>query len=324
MSLYRSSVFVVKGLREFCRSGYERAAKSFDQTALDINVGGKSFLITGANSGIGKSTALAVAQRGGTVHMVCRNQERGEEARKEIAETTGNEDVHLHIVDMSDSQKVADFAKEFVNSGKQLHVLVNNAGCMVNTRQETAAGYEVNFATNTLGTYILTSQLIPLLQQVENARVITVSSGGMYTQKLNLNDLQNKKVSTFEGTAVYAGQKRQQVIMTEQWAKRHPEIKFFSMHPGWADTPAVRTSMPDFYERMKNRLRTPEQGADTLVWLCLASRVQEEKSGGFYLDRKPQAKHLTFAWTHSSEQEEEKLMTLLEEMASNFTKSQSE
>ncbi|XP_063967071.1 dehydrogenase/reductase SDR family member 12-like [Lytechinus pictus] len=316
MSIYRNSVFVVKGLREFCKSGYEYAAKSFDKTALDVDISNQAYLITGANSGIGKSAALAVAQRGGTVHMICRNQTRGEEAKQEIETTTGNQKVFLHVVDMSDSQKVSDFAREFAESGKELHVLVNNAGCMVNTREMTSAGYEMNFATNALGTYILTSLLIPVLQKAENSRVITVSSGGMYTQKLDLNNLQSEK--SFDGTMSYAHQKRQQVIMTEQWAKRYPEIKFFTMHPGWADTPAVRNSMPDFYARFKNKLRTPEQGADTVLWLCLAKAPLDAESGGFYLDRKPQSKHLTFAWTRSSAGDEEKLMTVLEDMAAKF------
>ena len=73
--------------------------------------------------------------------------------------------------------------------------------------------------------------------------------------------------------------------MTEQWAKKHPEIKFFTMHPGWADTPAVQTSMPDFHARLKDRLRSPEQGADTVVWLGISTAALEEKSGGFYLGK---------------------------------------
>lgn len=73
--------------------------------------------------------------------------------------------------------------------------------------------------------------------------------------------------------------------MTEQWAKKHPEIKFFTMHPGWADTPAVQNSMPDFHARFKNKLRSPEQGADTVIWLCLAKAPLDAESGGFYLGR---------------------------------------
>ena len=85
-------------------------------------------------------------------------------------------------------------------------------------------------------------------------RVITVSSGGMLTNKLDANDLQFER-KPFDGTMVYAQNKRQQIVMAEKWAMKYPEIQFSTMHPGWADTPAVRNSMPSFYEKMKDKLR---------------------------------------------------------------------
>ncbi|KAF3843583.1 hypothetical protein F7725_002432 [Dissostichus mawsoni] len=130
-------------------------------------------MITGANSGIGKATAQEIASRGGTIHMVCRNEGRAEAAKEEIVERS---------------------------------------------------------------TYILTTALIPALKKVEDPRVVTVSSGGMLTQKLNVDDLQFEK-GTFDGTMVYAQNKRQQVILTDRWASQHKEIHFSCMHPGWADTP---------------------------------------------------------------------------------------
>ncbi|XP_072033637.1 dehydrogenase/reductase SDR family member 12-like [Amphiura filiformis] len=318
MSLYRNTAFLFKGLREFTKSGYTSASKSFDASALEVDMSSQAFMITGANSGIGKAAAVALAKKGGTVHMVCRNTERGEAAKQEIIDDSGNQNIHLHIVDMSDPKKVFQFASEFVESGKPLNVLVNNAGCMVNDREVTADGLEKNFATNTMGTYLLTTTLIPCLsQQPFKPRVITVSSGGMYTQKLDLTNLQSDNGS-FDGTMVYAHQKRQQIIMTEQWAKKFPEIHFSVMHPGWADTPAVRTSMPGFYNSMKNKLRTPEEGADTIVWLAVAEAAVNQPSGQFYLDRKPQSTHLSLAWTRSKPEEEEKLMTVVEEMAKKF------
>ena len=85
-------------------------------------------------------------------------------------------------------------------------------------------------------------------------RVVTVSSGGMLTNKLDVDDLQTKK-KTFDGTMVYAQNKRQQIVISEKWAKKYPGIQFTTMHPGWADTPAVRSAMPGFYEKMKDKLR---------------------------------------------------------------------
>lgn len=170
-------MWFVKGLREYTKTGFTAAQKSFKPDALDVDISQKSFMITGANSGVGKATALALAKMGAVIHMVCRDQGRGEQARDEIVEISGNNKVELHILDMSQPSNVCRFARDFVSSERPLHVLVNNAGCMVNQREVTTDGLEKNFATNTLGTYILTKELIPCLSKNESPRVITVSSG---------------------------------------------------------------------------------------------------------------------------------------------------
>ncbi|XP_007547313.1 PREDICTED: dehydrogenase/reductase SDR family member 12 [Poecilia mexicana] len=316
MSIYRNAVWFVKGLQEYTKSGYEAAAKHFSPADLDVNLSDRCFMVTGANSGIGKATAQEIAKRGGTVHMVCRNKERAETAKGEIVAQSKNENVHVHIVDMSSARQVWEFAQSFSQNNK-LHVLINNAGCMVNQRELTEEGLEKNFATNTLGTYILTTALIPALKKVEDPRVITVSSGGMLTQKLNVDDLQFEK-GTFDGTMAYAQNKRQQVILTERWASQHKEIHFSSMHPGWADTPAVQSSMPSFHAKMQSKLRTEAMGADTVVWLAASPAAVKLPSGQFFQDRKPVATHLPLASSRSSPQEEEKLLTALEEFAQKF------
>ncbi|XP_058696637.1 dehydrogenase/reductase SDR family member 12 isoform X2 [Poecile atricapillus] len=245
MSWYRNTVWFVKGLREYTRGGYESASKHFNPADVEVDVAGRSFLVTGANSGIGKATAKEIARRGGTVHLVCRNKERAEVAKEEIVTETGNQNIFLHIVDISNPKEIWKFAEKFQNEHK-LNVLINNAGCMVNSRELTEDGLEKNFATNTLGTYIMTTALVPLLEKAADARVITVSSGGMLVQKLNVSDLQSEN-GPFDGTMVYAQNKRQQVVLTEQWAKAHRNIHFSVMHPGWADTPEALHGRPPFH-----------------------------------------------------------------------------
>ncbi|KAM9851416.1 dehydrogenase/reductase SDR family member 12 [Aulostomus maculatus] len=316
MSIFRNAVWFMKGLQEYTKCGYEAAAKTFVPADLDVNLSGRSFMITGANSGIGKATAQEIANRGGTVHMVCRNKGRAEAAKDEIIEKSKNENVHVHIVDMSNTRQVWEFAQNFSQTNT-LHVLINNAGCMVNQRELTEGGLERNFATNTLGTYILTTILLPTLKQAEDPRVVTVSSGGMLTQKLNVDDLQFEK-GTFDGTMAYAQNKRQQVILTERWASQHTEIHFSSMHPGWADTPAVQMSMPSFHAKMQSRLRTEAMGADTAVWLAVSPAATKQPSGLFFQDRRPVATHLPLAWSRSTPHEEEKLLAALEELALKF------
>lgn len=316
MSIYRNTVWFLKGMQEYTRSGYESAAKRFNPTDLDVNLSGRSFMITGANSGIGKATAQEIANRGGTVHMVCRNQGRADTAKDEIMEKSKNQDVHVHIVDMSSMRQVWEFAENF-SQNNTLHVLINNAGCMINQRELTDEGLEKNFATNTLGTYILTKALIPLLTKATDPRVVTVSSGGMLTQKLDVENLQFEK-GTFDGTMAYAQNKRQQVILTERWAAQHKEVHFSSMHPGWADTPAVQTSMPSFHAKMQSRLRTEAMGADTVVWLAVSPSAPKQKSGLFFQDRTAVSTHLPLAASRSSPQDEEKLLNVLEELAQKF------
>ncbi|XP_057563852.1 dehydrogenase/reductase SDR family member 12 isoform X4 [Hippopotamus amphibius kiboko] len=263
MLLYRSAAWFAKGLRDyttrlfpdpyghlFCgsaasRSGYESASKDFVPEDLEVQVPGRAFMVTGGNSGIGKATATEIAKRGGTVHLVCRDQNRAEGARGEIIRETGNQNIFLHIVDLSDPKTIWKFVENFKEE-HTLNVLINNAGCMVNKRELTEDGLEKNFATNTLGVYVLTTALIPVLEKEHDPRVVTVSSGGMLVQKLNTDDLQSERTA-FDGTMVYAQNKRQQVVLTEQWARAHPAIHFSCMHPGWVDTPdrkPVPTHLP--------------------------------------------------------------------------------
>ncbi|CAB1328772.1 unnamed protein product [Coregonus sp. 'balchen'] len=306
MSLYRNAVWFVKGLQEYTKSGYEAAAKHFIIGDLDVNLSGRSFVITGANSGIGKATAHEIAKRGGMVHLVCRNKERAEEAKEEIVEHSKNQNVHVHIVDMSSARQVWEFAESFAKSNS-IHVL----------KELTEEGVEKNFATNTLGTFILTTALIPALKQAQDPRVITVSSGGMLVQKMKVDDLQSER-GTFDGTMAYAQNKRQQVILTERWASQHKEIHFSSMHPGWADTPAVQLSMPDFHAKMKNKLRTEAMGADTVVWLAVSAVASKQPSGLFFQDRMAVPTHLPLASSRSSPADEEKLQATLEQLAHKF------
>lgn len=109
----------------FTRGGYVSAAKNFRTEDIPADISGRVFMITGANSGLGKATALALAQKGGTVHMVCRSKERGEEAKTEITEQTGNQNVFLHQLDTSKPRDIYQFVQTFASSGNKLDVLVS-------------------------------------------------------------------------------------------------------------------------------------------------------------------------------------------------------
>ncbi|KJE92005.1 hypothetical protein CAOG_08662 [Capsaspora owczarzaki ATCC 30864] len=322
---YRTAAWLWGGARRYTNAGYERAAASFNAGDLDVTVRveGRSFMVTGANSGIGYATCREIVLRGGVLHMVCRNPERAEAAQRKLLEETKVSPamVEVHILDISCIKDVARFAQEFCASGKPLHVLINNAGCMVRERQTTSEGLEVNFATNTLGPYVLTTALIPVLAKAPNARVLNVSSGGMLLVKLDMTDPQLERPTKFDGQMAYAHNKRQMMVIMDHWAKVHASdgISFYSMHPGWADTPAVRESMPDFHKFWKNKLRTEEQGADTLVFLAISGSVTPEQSGEFFEDRAVTSKHLSLCRTQSTPAEEEQLVQYVSELASKLT-----
>lgn len=204
-----------------------------------------------SSKGIGKITALECARRHAHVYMVCRDEKRGKEVQEEIIQETKNANVELHLCDLAQPQDVMTFAKKFVQSQKPLtvrkkilsnnfllffffffKVLCNNAGCMINERQMINNEHEANFATNTLGVYILTKVLIPVLTQNQPARVFTTSSGGMYNVKLDPDDFNSTRMRTFSGDLVYAQNKRQQVVMAERFAAQQPSIYFATWHPG--------------------------------------------------------------------------------------------
>lgn len=316
-SAFRQVAFVTTGLLHFTKNAYLNRQNTFTKDALNVDLNGKVYVITGANSGIGKETAKAILARGGVVHLVCRSKDRAEDAKQELIEQTGNPNAYVHVLDLSDIRKVKAFARNFVESGQTLDVLVNNAGCMEHERKLTEDGVEKNFATNTLGTYVLTEELIPSLSKVKNATVITVSSGGMLTQDLKIDDIQCDKMNPFDATFAYAQHKRQQVCITEEWGRKFAatNIKFQSMHPGWADTPAVRVAMPDFHAKMKDKLRTAEQGADTVVWLSIAHEARNFPSGTFFLDRVPAGKHLPMAWSSYTDNDVKQLDQQLQQLA---------
>ena len=268
---------------------------------------GKVVLITGASSGLGLAAAEGFARLRATVWLVVRSRERGEQARARIVAGSDNGDVHVGVCDLSELGSVRRFAERFRGQGSRLDVLVNNAGVMTEARSVSADGIELTLATNVVGPFLLTNLLIPLLQDSAPARIINVSSGGMYTQKLRVDDLQSER-GEFDGPKVYARTKRAEVILTELWAEQlaGTGVAVHAMHPGWSDTAGVRSSLPRFYKATRPLLRTPAEGADTIVWLGAADEPGRS-SGGFWHDRQPRPTHRLW-WTRETRQERERLL----------------
>jgi NAD(P)-dependent dehydrogenase (short-subunit alcohol dehydrogenase family) len=248
-------------------------------------------LVTGASGGLGLAAATAMARLGASLRLLVRDPARGEDARRRIAAETGNEDVRCELVDMSLRRSVRACAERLLAGDDPVHVLVHNAGVLPSERRETAEGLELTFATNVLGPHLLTRLLRERLVASAPARVIFVSSGGMYTQGLHVDDLQSRS-GPFDGRVAYSRSKRAEVVLAERWAEElaGTGVVVHSMHPGWADTPGIKSSIPAFQRVMRPLLRTPEQGADTIVWLAAAAEPAQT-TGRFWCDRQVRATH---------------------------------
>jgi NAD(P)-dependent dehydrogenase (short-subunit alcohol dehydrogenase family) len=290
----------------YSRLGYALRSRSWDEAESQARLDGWTVLVTGASAGIGAAAAERFARAGASVHMLARNRERGEDARARISEATGSDRLVLELCDISDLGAVREFATRFAAEHPELHVLVNNAGVMPPERTLTPEGHELTFATNVLGPFLLTSLLLPALRNGAPSRVVNVSSGGMYSQKLDGDDLELTK-RDYEPAAFYAHTKRAEVILTELWAERlrGTGISVNSMHPGWADTPGVQTSRPRFRKLMRPLLRDADQAADTIFWLASAPEPAATP-GLFWHDREPRPIHRV-PWTREAPADRERL-----------------
>lgn len=302
--------FFLYGKRNFTAPGYVRHMKKYTSPvqnsatirvgqpgADDINLDGKVVAITGANNGVGKELATYAAAKGATLYMICRSKDRAEQARKEILEaTSASEDrVKILLANVGELEQVRTAVKDLQSQEEKIDCLVCNAGALLSTRTETSEGNEVTFASHLLGgSYLLSQLLIPQLKASADPRVVFVTSGGMLTTNFpswevatcTMPDADKK----YFGELAYGYAKRGQVLLAERMTKEIPQITWVTAHPGWTATPGVDSAFGDnkkYLEPMRNMW----QGTEGIAWLVGAPK-DEIKSGEFYLDRKPQAKHI--------------------------------
>jgi len=301
----------VFSLGGFTNLGYRLSARDFDDFEADMT--GQTVVITGATAGLGLATARQLAGYGARLVIVGRNPEKTHRVQDEIRAATGA-DVTYQIADLSSMSEVGTLADRLLASEPRIDVLINNAGALFPERSITDEGLERSLATNLLGHFILTNRLIPRLIESAPSRIINISSGGMYSQRIATDDLLFEK-GEYTGSAAYARTKRGQVILTELWAEqlRETDVVVNSMHPGWARTPGVADSLPGFNRFMGPFLRSPEEGADTMVWLAAAPEAGEF-TGQFLLDRTPRDTHMTTR-TRETPEERQQLWDRLEQLS---------
>jgi len=257
----------------------------------DRDLSGRVILLTGATSGIGLAAARLFASTGATLLLLGRDETRTGGVCEELREGTGNPAISTLIADLRDFEAVEAAASEALARHDRLDVLIHNAGALTDDRRTAPDGTESTIATHVIAPFLLTARLLPRLVQ-SAARVITMSSGGMYTSPLHVKALEMDAVS-YSGPRQYARAKRAQVTLNEMWAERlaGSGVRFHATHPGWVDTPGLSRSLPGFRRALRPLLRSPEQGADTLVWLAADDGRPLRSNGRFWLDRKPRSIH---------------------------------
>lgn len=283
------------------------------------SMAGRTVAVTGATSGIGQAAAARFSALGATVLLLVRNREKGAVTRERIVAQQvragkGIPDIRLVSCDVADLSSVRACAEQLRSRGEPLHVLVHNAGAMPPEREISPDGIELSCATNVVGPFLLTTLLEEHLVQSAPARVITVSSGGMFAQRLDVEDPESEH-RRYRPAAAYAREKRALVVLNELWADRlrGRGVVCHAMHPGWVDTPGVQTSLPGFHRVTGKLLRSPEDGADTIVWLG-AAHAPAGRTGLFWHDRRPRPTHRV-PWTQETQEDRRRLWALCRERA---------
>ncbi|MGB9006741.1 MAG: SDR family oxidoreductase [Candidatus Aminicenantales bacterium] len=244
---------------------------------------GRVCLITGASSGIGKVTAFELAKMGATAVLVCRNKERGEEARAEIIQASGNAAVELMLCDLASQRQVRSLASGFKGRYKKLHVLVNNAATVPQHRTITEDGLETQLAVNHLAPLLLTHLLLDVLRKSAPSRIINVSSGMHRTASLDFDDLQGEK--SYRPMKMYAKTKLLNIYFTYELARRleGTGVTVNCLGPGFTSTDLGRDFSPISRFVMKAFAHKKEIGAQTSVYL--ASSPEVERVTGKYFEK---------------------------------------
>jgi NAD(P)-dependent dehydrogenase (short-subunit alcohol dehydrogenase family) len=271
---------------------------------------GKICIITGANSGIGKATAIGIAKMNATVVMLCRSKETGEEAQKEIIELTGNNKVDLMLCDLSSQEEIRNFVTEFQKKYQKLHVLINNAGVMKKQGAESIDGCEMNFAVNHIAPFLLTNLLLEILKKSAPSRIINVSSAAHRMAKLDFDDLQckNKKMRLMN---IYGNSKLALTLFTYELSRRleSTSVTVNAVHPGMINTNLGR-DMSKFSQAFgKGLFKKPEVGAETSIYL--ASSPEVEGITGKYYTKMEQRQSSKESY---NEEDAKKLWIISEEM----------
>ncbi|KAG0182840.1 hypothetical protein DFQ29_001780 [Apophysomyces sp. BC1021] len=274
------------GLRRYFAGGWNYTKK---------DMSGKVVIVTGANDGIGKETAIDLAKRNATVVLACRDSVKSREALVEIRNRSNSDKVILETIDLSDLSSVRHFAKRFIASQRPLHVLINNASLMAPDRQTTKDGFELQFGTNYLGPFLLTELLLPTLKASSPGRIINVTSFAVHSAIINFDDIQSEK--NYNMLDAY-GQTKLANVLHANYLNRMlagTGVTAYSCNPGSVVTTMLKDLVSNIMRfkffcmlarpLMHFVLKSPKEGAQTTLYLATSDEV-EGKGGGYWSDCK--------------------------------------
>ncbi|XP_070693947.1 retinol dehydrogenase 11 [Pempheris klunzingeri] len=253
--------------------------RGWDPRSCTVQLKGKTAIVTGANTGIGKCIALDFAHRGARVILACRSESRGTAAVEEIKKKTGNNDVHLRLVDLSSLESVREFAKRILEEEKALHILVNNAGVSGLPSEITKDGLEISFATNHLGPFLLTNLLLDLMRSSAPSRIVTLSSVTHKKGTVDFSHFRGENLN-LNKHSIYCNTKLHNIICTNELACRlqGTGVTANSVHPGVVLTEVMR-HYPCVFRCLFIIIgffffKSPEEGAVSSIYCALAEEME--------------------------------------------------
>ena len=312
--LKKIAAFYGRFLVSFSAIGYR--ARSLLWRPLRADFTDQIWVVTGATGGIGRAVVEGAVRRGATVIAMARSPGKLDAL---VRETPGPGRIEPLVVDLSlvgDTQRAA---AELLARGVRIDVLVNNVGLLLDDLTMTSEGFETSYATNLLNHWVLTQALLNGEAVKPQGTVIEMSSGGMYNAPLTLDYMGMKNPKKYNGVYAYAVHKRGQAELVKYWQGRYGArgLRFYVMHPGWADTDGVKTAMPNFRRILKSVLRNSAQGADTALWLAAAR--PSAGADAFWFDRAPRAAH-AYPHTAVSKHTPDDLARLLDDQAAQVAR----
>ncbi|XP_065663522.1 retinol dehydrogenase 12 [Hydra vulgaris] len=257
--------------------------KKFNTHAMcttNTKLDGKTVIITGANTGIGKETAIDLARRGATVVMACRDLNRGEKALEEVKNLSGSQKIFLRILDLASLKSINNFSSNFIKEFDELHILINNAGVMMCPHWKTEDGFEMQFGVNHLGHFALTNLLLKHMIKTKG-RVINVSSMVYAFGDINFDDINSEK--SYNKIKAYSQSKLANILFTRELQNKlgNSNITTYSLHPG-----AIKSDLQRhvFYLQFLPRflgVKNAIEGAQTTIY-CATKEGLEEHAGKYF------------------------------------------